>query len=234
MPCVFVTGANRGIGLELVRQYAAEGWQVIATCRDPGAAADLTRIAGDSKGRVACHPLDVTDAASVAAIADTLASESIDVLINNAGMGYPTPPPHDRFGNTDYARWKETLDVNVLGVMRVAEALVEQVAQSERKLMVTISSGMGSVANASADGETGYRTSKAAVNMLSRMMAGYLADRGISVVAIGPGWVRTDMGGPHATFGVEESVSRVRSVIDGLTPADSGGFFDTLGQPTPW
>ena len=93
---------------------------------------------------------------------------------------------------------------------------------------------MGSVANASADGETGYRTSKAAVNMLSRMMAGYLADRGISVVAIGPGWVRTDMGGPHATFGVEESVSRVRSVIDGLTPADSGGFFDNLGQPTPW
>jgi len=234
MSCVFFTGANRGIGLELVRQYAADGWRVIATCRDPNGAADLARIAGESDGRVERYPLDVTDASSVAAVAEALASASIDVLINNAGMGFPTKPPHDRFGNTDYARWKETLDVNVLGVMRVAEALAEQVTRSELKMMVTISSGMGSITNASADGETVYRTSKAAVNMLTKMIAGYVADRGITVTAIGPGWVRTDMGGPNATFGVEEAVSRVRKVIKGLTPADSGSYFDNQGQSVPW
>jgi NAD(P)-dependent dehydrogenase (short-subunit alcohol dehydrogenase family) len=234
MSCVFFTGANRGIGLELVRQYAADGWRVIATCRDPNGAADLARIAAESDGRVERHPLDVTDASSVAAVAEALASASIDVLINNAGMGFPTKPPHDRFGNTDYARWKETLDVNVLGVMRVAEALAEQVTRSELKMMVTISSGMGSITNASADGETVYRTSKAAVNMLTKMIAGYVADRGITVTAIGPGWVRTDMGGPNATFGVEEAVSRVRKVIKGLTPADSGSYFDNQGQSVPW
>jgi len=233
MSCVFFTGANRGIGLELVRQYAADGWRVIATCRDPNGAADLARIAGESDGRVERYPLDVTDASSVAAVAEALASASIDVLINNAGMGFPTKPPHDRFGNTDYARWKETLDVNVLGVMRVAEALAEQVTRSELKMMVTISSGMGSITNASADGETVYRTSKAAVNMLTKMIAGYVADRGITVTAIGPGWVRTDMGGPNATFGVEEAVSRVRKVIKGLTPADSGSYFDNQGQSVP-
>ena len=234
MSCVFFTGANRGIGLEFVRQYAADGWRVIATCRDLDSAADLARIAEESDGRVARHSLDVTDASSVAAVAEALASASIDVLINNAGMGFPTKPPHDRFGNTDYARWKETLDVNVLGVMRVAEALAEQVARSERKLMVTVSSGLGSITNASADGETVYRTSKAAVNMLTKMIAGYVADRGITAAAIGPGWVRTDMGGPNATFGVEEAVSRVRNVIEGLTPADSGRYFDNQGQPIPW
>ena len=234
MPCVLVTGANRGIGLELVGQYAADGWRVIATCRNLNAAVDLARIAGRSDGRVECHPLEVTDGASVAALAETLASESIDVLINNAGMGFPTTAPHNRFGNTDYARWKETLDVNVLGVMRVAEALAEQVARSERKLMVTISSGMGSITNASADGETGYRTSKAAVNMLTKMIAGYVADRGITAVAVGPGWIRTDMGGPNATFGVEEAVGMVRNVIEGLTPADSGGYFNNQGETTPW
>ena len=234
MSSVFITGANRGIGLEFVRQYAADGWRVIATCRDPDVAVDLARIAEESNGRVERHPLEVTDASSVAAIAEALASESIDVLINNAGMGFPTKPPHDSFGNTDYARWKETLDVNVLGVMRVAEALAEQVARSERKLLVTISSGMGSITNASSDGETCYRTSKAAVNMLTKLIAGYVADRRITVAAIGPGWVRTDMGGPNATFGVEESVSLVRKVIEGLTLADSGSYFDNQGQSVPW
>ncbi len=234
MPCVFLTGANRGIGLELVRQYAADGWRVIATCRDPDAAAELARSVEESDGRIECHRLDVRDASSVAAVAEALTSTAIDVLINNAGIGFPAKSPHQRFGNTDYARWKETFDVNVLGVMRVAEALAEQVARSERKLVVTISSGLGSITNASADGETVYRTSKAAVNMLTKMMAGYVADRGITVVAIGPGWVRTDMGGPNATFGVEEAVSRVRKVIAGLTPAHSGGYFDNQGQPLPW
>ena len=234
MPSVFLTGANRGIGLELVRQYAADGWRVIATCRNPGAAADLAAIAEQSDGRVERHQLEVTDASSVAALAKALALTSIDVLINNAGMGFPAKAPHNRFGNTDYALWKETLDVNVLGVMRVAEALADQVARSERKLMVTISSGLGSITNATADGETCYRTSKAAVNMLTKLIAGYVADRGITATAIGPGWIRTDIGGPNATFGVDEAVTRVRNVIEGLTPADSGSYFDNLGEPTPW
>ena len=176
MSCVFLTGANRGIGLELVRQYAADGWRVIATCRNPDGAGDLARIVEESNGRVERHQLEVTDTSSVAAIAEAFASESIDVLINNAGMG--------------------------------------------------------SITNASSDGETCYRISKAAVNMLTKLMAGYVADRGITVAAIGPGWVRTDMGGPNATSGVEESVSRVRKVIEGLAPTDSGGHFDNQANPS--
>ena len=225
MPTTLITGANRGIGLELTRSFAADGWAVQACCVTPDKAKELKKIAGD----VTIHRVDVTDGLRVAGLARELADEAIDVLVNNAGiMG-----PRSGFGETDYDDWVQVLKVNSLAPMRMAERFVEQVARSERKLIVNVSSVMGSIAQ-NGGGHYIYRSSKAALNMVTRGLAADLADRGITVVSLHPGWVRTDMGGADATLAPAESVAGMRRVIEGLTTADSGGFFGYDGGEIPW
>ena len=227
MPSVLVTGASRGIGLEFARQYAADGWQVYAACRDPAAAKAL----GALDGRVSVHALEVSDRASVRRLALGLAGEPIDVLINNAAIYGPRA---NRLGAIDYAGWEDTLRVNLLGPFAVAESLVDNVAKSARKTMVALSSRMGSISLAPSSTEIPYNTSKVALNMAVKCLALQLKERGIISIAITPGWVRTDMGGPQAALSVEESVSGMRGVIARLTPADSGRFFGHDGSLVPW
>jgi NAD(P)-dependent dehydrogenase (short-subunit alcohol dehydrogenase family) len=230
MPTVLITGANRGIGFEFARQYLADGWQVYAACRDPTSASELRQLAEDSGERLRILAMDVTDARSVKAAAE-LAGEPIDLLLNNAGVGGAR---NQTIGSIDYEAWAKVLDVNTMGPLRVSEAFIEHVARSERKLIVTLTSGMGSIADNTSGGSIAYRSSKAAVNMVMRSLAIDLGPRGITCVVVNPGWVRTDMGGPHAGLTPAESVMRLRRLIDTLGPAQSGKFFNHDGREYAW
>lgn len=230
MPSVLITGASRGIGLEFARQYGAEGWRVLATCRDPAAAPELGAIAQASDGRMTVHALDVRDRARVAALAAELAGEPLDILLNNAGAMGSRP---QGLGQIDDAVWAEVLDINIMGPFRMAEAFVDHVAAGERKLIVTLSSRMGSMAE-NTGGSYIYRSSKAGVNAVVTSLAIDLAERGIVSMCFHPGWVQTDMGGANAAVTPKESVAGMRRVIDGLGPKDNGRFYNHDGSPIAW
>ncbi|MGF1607934.1 MAG: SDR family oxidoreductase [Kiloniellales bacterium] len=226
MPTVLVTGANRGIGLEFARAYAADGWAVHACCRHPDKAKELKAL----RKSVKTHRLDVTDGLQVASLARELADTPIDLLINNAGIY----GPRAGFGETDYDDWLEVLKVNSLAPLRMVERFVEHVANSERKLIANISSRMGSITESSSGGNYIYRSSKAALNMVTKTLSVDLAERGITVVSFHPGWVQTDMGGENATITPTDSVKGMRGVIAGLTQQDSGSFLNFDGSPVAW
>jgi NAD(P)-dependent dehydrogenase (short-subunit alcohol dehydrogenase family) len=231
MPTVLVTGANRGLGLEFVRQYADDGWLVYAACRAPKAAKELKELESRHGDRIRILALDVTDGESVKSAAGHLRGEPIDLLINNAGVG---GPPGQRLGSFDYTAWAKVLDANTLGPMRVVEAFVENVAKSHDKRIVTITSGMGSIEDNTSGGSYAYRSSKAGVNAIMKSLSLDLAPRGVTCVVVNPGWVRTDMGGPRGTLAPAESIKALRSVIAGLKPKDSGKFLNYNGRTYPW
>ena len=231
MPTTLITGANRGLGLEFARQYASDGWQVYAVCRNPKSASELRRLTDTMGHTLQILALDVTKPASVKAAAAKLDGRAIDLLLNNAGVGGTRG---ETIGNIDYKAWAKVLDVNTMGPLRVSEAFVDHVARSGRKLIVTLTSGMGSIADNASGGSLAYRSSKAAVNMVMRSLAIDLAPRGITCVVVNPGWVQTDMGGPHAILTPAESVSRLRRLIDSLGPAQSGMFFNHDGREYAW
>ncbi|HTS90535.1 MAG TPA: SDR family oxidoreductase [Stellaceae bacterium] len=224
MPTVLITGAGRGIGLEFARQYAAEGWRVIATIRDTAKAGELGRLSG----KIEAHRLDVTDLKGVAALSRELARESIDVLIASAGvyLARSMTPQH-----VDEAAWLETFRVNTIAPVALAGAFLEQVRRSEGKRLVAITSRMGSIAE-NPGGAIAYRSSKAALNSAWKGIAA--SNREVIAVVLHPGWVRTEMGGEGAPVSPEASVKGMRGVIAKLAPADSGRFFNHLGEEIPW
>ena len=222
MPTILITGAGRGLGLELARQYAADGWRVIGTVRrdSPG----LEAIGARSL------TADVADVSQVKALSQKLQAEPIDVLFCNAGI---IGKRGMALGSFDYAEWEQVLRVNLLGAAAVIEALVDRVAASERKTVAVMSSRLGSIEESS--GMTlPYSTSKAALNLLAKGLAETLRPRGIIVVALSPGWVKTDMGGQGASLTPETSVRGLRKVLDGLQREDSGKFFSHDGSQIRW
>ncbi len=230
MPTILITGSNRGIGVELTKHYAGEGWRVIATCRDPAGAKQLSKVA-ETSDQVTVYMLDVTDQSSVDALSRSLGDTPIDLLFNNAGtLG-------DRagqgFGTIDYDAWRWELEVNLLAPVRVVEAFVDNVAASDGKQIAVISSKLGSLAEASG-GLYAYRTSKAAVNMAVSAMASDLASRGITVSSFHPGWVRTDMGGLAAPVSPKKSAAGMAKVLAGLGKDDSGRFLQYDGVELAW
>jgi NAD(P)-dependent dehydrogenase (short-subunit alcohol dehydrogenase family) len=237
MATVLVTGASRGIGLELARQYAKEGWDVVATARDPEDSSGLAELSKKHGRNLEVHPLDVSDEGSIEDLADALDGRAIDLLVNNAGT-YARNGTH--IGELDYEAWSETFETNVFGVLRVTETLLENIAHSERKQIAAISSGMGSLhavaGNAVEQSGTSYqyRTSKAALNMAMLILAKELAPRGISVVMISPGWVKTDMGGAQAAITAEVSVAGIRKVLAASPMEISGKFLSYDGSVWPW
>ncbi|SOD96438.1 SDR family oxidoreductase [Caenispirillum bisanense] len=227
MPTVIVTGANRGLGLEFAKQYAAAGWRVIATCRDPAGAGALTGIDG-----VEVAALDVGDLDAVAAFGARYGAEAIDLFVNNAGT-YGGDRAAQAFGSTDAGAWLDTFRINTIAPMKLAEALAGGLEKAKGKIAI-LTSKVGSVADNTSGGATLYRTSKAAVNMVGKNLAIELAPRGIAVVLLHPGWVKTDMGGPNALITTEDSVSGMRRVIDGVSVHTSGRFYDYSGKEIPW
>jgi NAD(P)-dependent dehydrogenase (short-subunit alcohol dehydrogenase family) len=231
MPAVLITGASRGLGFELAKQYAVEGWRVIACCRKPEDAIALKKLAPSARDMVSVVAMDVADNDTVRNAALTLKDVVVDILINSAGIA---GVPQQSTGKIDYASWARVLDVNTMGPLRVLEAFTDNLARSERRLVVTITSGMGSLADNTSGGSIAYRSSKAAVNMVMRSAAIDLAPRGITCVLINPGWVKTDMGGPDATLSPQQSVSAMRRLIETLGPNHSGKFYNYDGREYPW
>jgi len=222
-----VTGANRGIGLEFVRQLTARGEQVDATARDPGDAFELQAIARPGV-RLRIHRLDVAEDASVEAFAVELPAGPVDVLINNAGVsgvkgGEPVDPP-------DILR---VLNVNAVGTLRVTRALLPRLREGKGKKIVNLTSKLGSIAEATG-GRYAYRLSKAALNMATKLLAEDLRGEGFRTVALHPGWVQTRMGGTTAPVPPEQSVRGMLRIIDGLTAEQSGRTFDFQGRDLPW
>ena len=226
MPTALITGAGRGLGLEFSRQFAEDGWTVLAGVREPERADDLRRIDGD----VSPVPLDVADPASVAILGERLSGVPIDLLINNAGVYGPRQMV---LGEFDYDAWREVFEVNTLAPMRVAEAFIEHIRAGEGRKIVTVSSKMGSIADSSG-GSYIYRSSKAGVNAAMKALAMDLQPEGFTIVVVHPGWVRTDMGGPSASIDAVESITGLKRVIDGLSPSDTGRFFNYDGSEIPW
>ncbi len=236
MPSILITGANRGLGLELARQYEAAGWRVHACCRNPGAAKDLARLAGDSGGKVSVSAMEVTKPAEVKAAAAALKGQAIDVLFNNAGVlgGDINQTAPMSFGAIDYAMWEEVLRVNTLAPMRVAEAFVDHVAASERKLMVFMSTHMSSISELASGGYYQYRSSKAALNLVVKGLALDLAPKGIRTLAVHPGWVATDMGGASAPVKPADSITGLRQVIENYGKTQTGEFRNYDGTLFGW
>lgn len=226
MPTAVITGANRGLGLEFAGVYLAHGWTVHAGCRHPARADGLRRLEGD----LHIHALDVDDPKDVRALAESLGGEPVDLLINNAGVYGKRDA---KLGAFDYADWEQVLRTNVLSPIRLAETLAGNVARSAQKKMAFVTSRMGSI-TMNAGGSIAYRTSKAALNMAVSCLALDMKSRGVTCVLLHPGWVRTDMGGPNAAIEIPASIAGMKAVIDRVTPAESGSFFDYQGQAIPW
>ena len=237
MAVVLVTGANRGLGLEFVRQYAKDGWQVEAACRT--GSAELTELAAQHAPLIRIWPLDVVDPVSIATLARQLLGQPIDLLLNNAGYLGRVPfaaggIQHQQFGDSDYADWEQTFRVNVLGPMRLAEALIGNVEAGTGRRIVTLTSIVGSMALNTQGGLYPYRASKAAVNAVMKSMAIDLHQRGILAAAIHPGWARTEMGGPSAEMDPTDSVRGMRKVIANLHPGQLGQVLAWDGSVLPY
>ena len=237
-PTIFITGSNRGIGFELVKQYAEQGWRVIATARNPGSADELNAIA-KANSNVVVEQLDVTDFERIDELARKYKDQPIDVLINNAGiLGKYTMDEgaveHSAFGNFDAEEWLLVYRINVMAPMKIAEAFVDHVAASDQKKIITLTSEVGSIANNDFGRFYPYRASKAAVNAIMKSMSIDLAEKEIIAIPLHPGWVRTDMGGRDASIDVVESVTKMRDVIANLTSAQSGRFLTYDGGEMPW
>ena len=228
MATILVTGANKGVGLELTKRYAARGDGVLACCRNPDEATALNAVEGD----VEVLGVQISDGASVAALAETLGDRAIDVLINNAGMAGPAP--NQQSGTEmDFDGWAETFAVNTMAPLRVLQAFRDNLKAGTDPKAVTITSQMGAL-DLNWPIMYAYCSSKAAVNKVMRMMSAELADDGIAVVLVHPGHVRTDMGGPTAEITPEESVSGIIDVIDNTSMETTGSFMQWNGKPHNW
>lgn len=228
-----VTGANRGLGLELVRQLLAAGGHVVATCRQPGRATALNTLAGEHPGRLHVLPLDVAAPKSQ----DELARElplvlgedgRLDLLVNNAGVLHSG----ERFGQLGLANLEDSFRTNAVGPLLLAQALAPLLADGAR--VANLSSELGAIGATSRFGTPSYNISKAAQNMATVLLAHALRERGIVVAALHPGWVRTDMGGEGASLAPSEAAAGLLGVIAGLQAGDSGRFLDWRGRPLPW
>ena len=232
MPTVMITGANRGLGLEFVRQYLEDGRQIIATCRKPELATALQALKADNNGKIDIYPLEITDNEAVDKLAGQLEGTAIDIFIQNAGILL-----NDAFRQTGFEDRLGIFRINTLSLLTITEAFIDHIAASDQKKLIYISSLKASTTESA--GHTGggdycYRASKAAGNSIIKALSFDLAEQGVITAAISPGWVRTDMGGPHAPLSPEESVTLVRQVIHNLSSANSGGYFNQNGEPNPW
>lgn len=230
MSTILITGANRGIGLALTEAFAARGDTVIATVRDPGKVEDLAAVMARHPALVEVHRLEVTDTASIAGLAGRLTGRPIDVLINNAGiMG----PERQSTTDMDFDGWLETLKVNTLAPLAVTQALLPNLRLGQHPKILTISSGMGSMAFTTSD-RVAYRSSKAAVNKVMQCLAADLKGDGIVVAVCHPGWVKTDMGGTRAEISPEMSATGITRIVDRMSLLHSPAFHGWDGSAIPW
>jgi NAD(P)-dependent dehydrogenase (short-subunit alcohol dehydrogenase family) len=237
MPTILITGANRGLGLEFVRQYAADGWQIIACCRDPEAADELNQLAATNEA-IVIERLDVNDFAAIDVLAAKYAGQPIDILLNNAGIIGPIPIAENierqSFGSMEYDVWADVLRTNTFAPVKMAEAFLENVAVSEQKKIVNISSTVGSITEMAIPG-LAYASSKSALNRVMTIIAGQVKERGVIVAMYCPGYVKTRMDAfGYATVDIPDSIAALRPMIEALTIEQTGSYTGHDGRTIGW
>ena len=231
MATILITGATRGLGLEFCKQYAQEGWNVIACCREPKSATALTEFA-QQHSNVSVLPLDLSDLNQIEQLGKQLENTALDVLLNNAGV-YGDESAHD-FGQLDYQTWQKTLVINLFAQVKMAEVFLPHLQRGKQRKLVAMSSLMASMADNSSGGSILYRSSKAALNAAMKSISIDTRNRNIAVLILHPGWVKTDMGGVNAPMAIPDSVQAMRQTIADFTLAQSGEFLRFDGTPLPW
>lgn len=236
MATVLITGASQGIGLEFVRQYAHDGWDVVACCRAPDKAGELRSLAA-RLGQIQIEQLDITDHPGINRLAHSLASRTIDVLLNNAGIMGALPfgdnLHRQHFGTLDYPLWEDVFRTNTLGTVRMTEAFMKSVAASAQRKIISLSSTTGSIAESRREA-LAYTTSKAALNKAMTVIAEQVRPFQVIVALLCPGYVKTRMNVGGATIEIPDSVRGMRHLIDGFTLADSGTFRRYNGDTIAW
>ena len=230
MSTILITGANRGIGLELTRQFAADGWEVLACTRNPATANDLTALQQDFTA-VRIYELDVTNYEQLDALAVQLQAEAIDVLVNNAGVITPRAQFPEQ---VDPTGWRQILEVNTIAPLMIVCAFLPHITRSNKKLIANISSAVGSIEENTSGGSYFYRSSKTALNQVGKSLSVDLADRGVTVLQLHPGWVLTEMGGPSAMISAAVSAAGLKQLIESATPQQNGHFYRYNGEEIPW
>ena len=230
MATVLITGTNRGIGLEFVKQFLTREDTVLATCRDMGSATELRQLKNDTR-KLHIFELDVSSQKSMEDLTLQLAGHAIDIFINNAGV---YGPRDSTFGKVSANEWAKVLQVNAKAPMILTQLLIDNLRDGSDKKLIYITSKMGSIDDNKGGGSYVYRSSKAALNAVVKSISVDLRDSGFSVAVLHPGWVQTDMGGPNALIDVTTSVSKMIDVIDNLNFHNSGSFFNYDGGIIPW
>lgn len=223
MKSVLITGANRGLGLEFARHYRELGWKVVGTCRNPNDAAELANTGAE------IATLDVTSDESVKALRARYDTDSFDLIIANSGVGTKS----EGLVVPELAEFRKVVETNALGALRFVAAFADTLERKKGKLIV-ISSRRGSISELWNVNELAYGMSKAALNFMSRAAALTLKPKGIAVLVLTPGHVRTDMGGPSGKISAEESVSGMRAVIDRIDLNETGSFYSYTGEKVNW
>ena len=227
---VVIAGASRGLGLEFCRQFLAKGYKVYACCRAPEKASELLKLKQSAPDRLETVPLDVNSDAMLSNLPHVI-DEPIDILIHNAGIYGPRSLDYDQVGVDE---WMDVLRTNTVAPLMVVKTLAEKIAQSNEKKIILVSSKMGSVGENGKGGSYIYRSSKAALNAVGKSLAVDLAERGVKVAMVHPGWVQTDMGGAQAAINAETSITGLCQVIESLSDENSGEFFNYDGSIIPW
>ena len=236
MPTVFVTGANRGLGYEHVKQYAEKGWKVIACARNTEQANELKELQKKHGDSFIIEQLEVVDHNRIEELAEKYSDEAIDILINNAGttgpMGVPGAMGYQKIDSMDYQIWRDILEVNLLSPFKIATAFHDHVARSDKKILIMMSSDLGSVEQNNFGGFYSYRASKSSLNIISKGMSVDWND--LTVIALAPGWCKTYLGGDEAEIEPAESVEQQQEMFENITAKDSGKFLDRFGEEVAW
>ncbi|WP_096618695.1 SDR family oxidoreductase [Candidatus Enterovibrio altilux] len=230
LKCLLITGANRGIGLALTQLYLNAGWQVDACCRSPEKASDLNALTTQFK-TLNIYDLDITDYTAVNVLSAKLFSRKFNLIISNAG--YHGPKSY-KFGNVSVSEWRKVLEINTIAPLKIAEAFYSQLLAGTPSIYVALSSKVGSITDNISGGGYIYRSSKAALNAIVKSLSIDLAPQGVISVVLHPGWVKTEMGGPHALISTSTSARGLFDVIATLKQEDSGKFLNYDGQMLPW
>lgn len=235
MANVVITGANRGIGLALVKEYVAAGNRVYALCRAPDKAAELVALAGKTNGQLTLHSLDMAAGAAVAeTVKAAVGATPVDVLLNVAGVlgGETGAVTNNQFGEDDFADWHNAFEIMTIGPFRLIQALLPNLLAAKGKAM-TVSSQLAA-STWPYGGMYAYGATKAGVNRVMMSLAIDLRDQGVCVASIHPGYVQTDMGGPNADITPQESAAGIKNVIENMTLERSGSFFKWNGELHSW
>ncbi|RDH42960.1 SDR family oxidoreductase [Zooshikella ganghwensis] len=230
MKTMLITGASRGLGLELVKQYASEHWQVIACCRQPGQANDLTALA-EQYPSISIEQVDILQEVDIQCLAEKYKQQPVDLLFMNAGAYGPKGYGFDDISTEE---WLNVLHVNSVAPFIFIKYFLKQVIQSELKQIALMSSKMGSIADNGSGGSYIYRSSKAALNAAAKSLAIDLAGDNVKVAIIHPGWVKTRMGGPNALIDTQTSIKGIKQLLENLSLENTGSFVAYDGQLIPW